>query len=113
MPDFATSQNELTEKDVEGLRRRLLGMRAELEARRSERDILQLKRVEAALAKMTRGGYGNCDSCARPMLRNRVLETPHVRYCAVCSGGRNSAPPRGRAGGSRGPARGAAPAARA
>lgn len=92
-----TSLNELSTTDVARLRRRLLDMRAELEARRSDRDVLQLKRVESALNKMARGGYGNCESCARPLLKTRVLETPHVRYCAVCSGGRISVPPRGAA----------------
>lgn len=102
MSEIAASLNELSPKDVERLRRRLQDMRAELEARRSDRDVLQLKRVEAALAKIERGGYGNCDSCSRPLVKSRVLETPHVRYCAVCSGGRIS-PPRGRTS-SRGPA---------
>ncbi|HXT00523.1 MAG TPA: hypothetical protein VN915_07595 [Elusimicrobiota bacterium] len=97
MSDIAASPNELTEKDIARLRRRLLDMRAELQSRGSGRDVLQLKRVDAALDKMARGRYGACDSCARPLLKNRVLETPHVRYCAVCSGGRLSQPPRGRA----------------
>jgi RNA polymerase-binding transcription factor DksA len=100
----ATSANELSANDVALLRRRLLQMRAELEARHSERDVLQLKRVEAALSKMARGGYGNCESCSRPLLKHRLLESPHVRYCAVCSGGRISPPSRGRAPAPRGPA---------
>ena len=60
----------------------------------SESDILQLKRVEAALSKMARGAYGTCESCSRPLLKVRLLEAPHGRYCAVCSGGRISPPPR-------------------
>ncbi len=86
--DATTSPNQLSEKDVARLRRRLLDMRSELQERRSDRDVLQLKRVEAALGRMERGGYGSCESCSRPLLKHRVLETPHVRYCAVCSGGR-------------------------
>ena len=104
MPEIAPSPDELSPKDVERLRRRLLDMRAELQARGAGRDVLQLKRVDDALAKMQRGSYGRCDSCARPLLKSRVLETPHVRYCAVCSGGRLSSP-RAR------PARGPDPAA--
>lgn len=106
MSEIASSPNELSPKDVERLRRRLLDMRAELQTRGAGRDVLQLKRVDAALAKMDRGGYGSCDSCARPLLKSRVLETPHVRYCAVCSGGRMAAP-RARPG--RGPAPSAIP----
>ena len=104
MSEIASSPNELSPTDVERLRRRLLDMRAELQTRGAGRDVHQLKRVDAALAKMDRGGYGTCDSCARPLLKSRVLETPHVRYCAVCSGGRLPSP-RGRS------ARGAAPRA--
>lgn len=96
MSDIETSPNELSEKDIARLRRRLLDMRAELASRGSGRDVLQLKRVDAALEKMSRGRYGSCDSCSRPLLKSRVLETPHVRYCAVCSGGRLSQSPRGR-----------------
>jgi DnaK suppressor protein len=88
MAEDRTSPNELTKTDIARLRRRLMDMRADLEARASDRDILQLKRVEAALGRMARGGYGTCESCSRPLLKHRVLETPHVRYCAVCSGGR-------------------------
>jgi RNA polymerase-binding transcription factor DksA len=85
----ATSHHDLSKIDVARIRQRLLAMRAELEIRRSERDLLHLKRVAAALDKMTRGSYGNCESCARPVLKARLLETPHVRYCGVCSGGRS------------------------
>jgi len=109
MSETATSPNELNEKDIARLRRRLLDMRAELQTRGSGRDVLQLKRVDAALEKIARGRYGSCDSCSRPLLKSRVLETPHVRYCAVCSGGRLAPSPRGR-GGSRSSSRPVAPA---
>ena len=87
-----TSPNDLSKLDAARIRVRLLEMRTELEARRSERDLLHLKQVEAALSKMTRGAYGICESCARPVAKARLLETPHVRYCALCSGGRNTPP---------------------
>jgi len=109
MPEIAPSPNELSDKDIARLQRRLLDMRAELQSRGSGRDVLQLKRVDAALEKIARGRYGSCDSCSRPLLKSRVLETPHVRYCAVCSGGRLSQSPRGR-GGPRSSSRGPAPA---
>jgi RNA polymerase-binding transcription factor DksA len=91
-----TSQNDLSKLDVARIRNRLIAMRAELEARRSSRDLLHLKQVEAALGKLASGAYGSCESCARPVVKSRLLETPQVRYCAICSGGRRSSPaPRG------------------
>jgi RNA polymerase-binding transcription factor DksA len=86
----ATSLNGLSKIDVAQIRVQLLAMRVELEARMSERDVLDLKRVEAALVKLASGAYGACESCDRPVLKARLLETPHVRYCSLCSGGRNT-----------------------
>jgi RNA polymerase-binding transcription factor DksA len=83
------STNDLTKLDIARIRVRLLAIREELEARRSERDLLQLKQIGAALQKMSRGGYGTCESCFRPVLRTRLLEAPYVRYCANCSGERS------------------------
>jgi RNA polymerase-binding transcription factor DksA len=91
-----TSHSDLSKLDVARIRTRLTTMRAELDARRSGRDLLHLKQIEDALAKLARGVYGNCESCARPVVKTRLLETPHVRYCGVCSGGRRtSSSPRG------------------
>ena len=91
-----TSQNDLSKIDVARIRSRLMAMRAELDARRSARDLLHLKQIEAALGKLASGLYGSCESCARPVVKSRLLETPHVRYCAICSGGRrSSSSPRG------------------
>ena len=81
--------NDLSKLDIARIRLRLLAIRDELEARRSARDLLQLKQVGAALQKMSRGGYGTCESCFRPVLRARLLESPYVRYCANCSGERS------------------------
>jgi hypothetical protein len=93
-----TSSTELSKIDVVRVRRQLLSMRAELSARGSERDLLQLKQVDAALGKMDRGSYGVCDSCSRAIPKYRLLATPHVRYCVACSGGTigRSAPRSGR-----------------
>ena len=68
------SNNELSKNDVDRIRARLIAMRAELDARRSSRDLLQLKRVEVALAKLTRGGYGNCEP-----VTGRLLE-PDIAF---------------------------------
>jgi RNA polymerase-binding transcription factor DksA len=86
-----TSPNGLSKMDVARIRLRLLALRTELEARRSDRDLLDLKRIESALSKMTRGGYGICESCSRPVVKVRLLEAPHVRYCGICSGARGAA----------------------
>jgi RNA polymerase-binding transcription factor DksA len=90
----ASSHQDLSKLDVARIRSRLLEMRTEFEARRSDRDILQLRRVEAALEKLARGGYGACESCARPVVKARLLTMPDVRYCGVCSGGKSSSPAR-------------------
>ena len=83
-----TSPNDLTKLDVARIRLQLFAIRAELEARRSSRDLLQLKQIEAALRKMALGEYGTCESCSRPVLKARLLAAPYVRYCANCSGER-------------------------
>ena len=93
----ATSHHSLSKIDVAQIRLRLMAMRAEFKARRSDRDMLDLKRVEAALHRMARGVYGACESCARPVVKARLLAAPHVRYCALCSNGAPHAPSRSQA----------------
>ena len=56
MVQAAASQNGLSKIDLTQIRLRLLAISAELRARGSARDLLDLKRVEAALGKMARGG---------------------------------------------------------
>jgi RNA polymerase-binding transcription factor DksA len=91
---MASSHNDLSKVDTAQIRQRLLSMRTELEKRRSDRDLLDLKRVEAALNRMARGVYGACESCTRPMIKARLLAAPHVRYCAPCSEGAIRVPSR-------------------
>lgn len=86
----AASPISLSKIDLAQIRTRLLAARSELESRGCDRDLLDLKRVQTALRKLERGGYGACESCARAMLKERLLAAPHVRYCDVCSGGRSS-----------------------
>lgn len=90
----AMPHHDLSRIDFARIRLQLIAMRAKLEARRSERDMLDLKRVEAALYRMARGVYGACESCARPVHKARLLAALHVRYCALCSDGELRTPSR-------------------
>ena len=89
-----TSHNDLSKIDIAQIRLGLIAMRTKLEVRSSDRDILDLKRVEAALHRMARGVYGACEACARPVVKARLLAAPDVRYCALCSDGALRAPSR-------------------
>ncbi|MFI8194415.1 TraR/DksA family transcriptional regulator [Streptomyces sp. NPDC085946] len=40
--------------------------------------------VEAALARMDAGAYGDCHLCRRPVERERLLVIPQARYCGRC-----------------------------
>ncbi|MFI5362150.1 MAG: TraR/DksA family transcriptional regulator [Elusimicrobiota bacterium] len=88
----AASQQDLSKIDLAKIRVRLAAMRAEFKARGSQRDILDLQRVDAALQRIARGVYGSCESCARPMPKARLLAAPQSRYCAPCSEGELHAP---------------------
>ena len=92
-----TAHQDLSRIDVAHIRLRLMEMRAELGARSGARDLLDLRRVEAALHRMTRGVYGACESCAEPVHKARLIAAPEVRYCALCSDGALRAPSRSQA----------------
>ncbi|MFE9775320.1 TraR/DksA family transcriptional regulator [Streptomyces sp. NPDC005931] len=40
--------------------------------------------VEAALARMDTGSYGDCHLCRRPVERERLMVVPQARYCGRC-----------------------------
>jgi RNA polymerase-binding transcription factor DksA len=81
------SHDGLSKLDLERIRRQLAAMRAELLSRAGDRIRLQLKQVDDAMRKLTAGAYGHCESCARPMVKDRLFAMPSVRYCTACSGG--------------------------
>ncbi len=46
----------------------------------------ELADIDAALARIQAGRYGNCLSCGGPMGLQRLRAIPEARYCMACSG---------------------------
>jgi RNA polymerase-binding transcription factor DksA len=44
--------------------------------------------TEEALARLSAGRYGWCESCAGAIPAQRLAATPEARYCARCARGR-------------------------
>ena len=44
--------------------------------------------TEEALARLSAGRYGRCESCAGAIPAQRLAATPETRYCARCARGR-------------------------
>ena len=44
--------------------------------------------TEEALARLSAGRYGRCESCAGVISAQRLAATPETRYCAWCARGR-------------------------
>jgi RNA polymerase-binding transcription factor DksA len=44
--------------------------------------------TEEALARLSAGSYGWCESCAGAIAAERLTVTPETRYCARCAPGR-------------------------
>ena len=44
--------------------------------------------TEEALARLSAGRYGRCESCAGAISAQRLAATPETRYCAWCARGR-------------------------
>lgn len=43
-----------------------------------------LAEVEAALSRMDRGTYGQCEGCAEPIPEARLRALPWARFCVKC-----------------------------
>ncbi len=43
--------------------------------------------TEEALARLSAGRYGRCESCAGAIAAQRLAATPETRYCARCARG--------------------------
>ena len=43
-----------------------------------------LAEVDAALARLDAGTFGRCESCKRPIAKERLQAAPHARYCLPC-----------------------------
>ncbi len=46
----------------------------------------ELADIDAALARIQEGRYGNCLNCGGPMGLQRLRAIPEARYCIACSG---------------------------
>ena len=44
--------------------------------------------TEEALARLSAGSYGRCESCAGAIAAERLAVAPETRYCARCAPGR-------------------------
>lgn len=51
----------------------------------------ELADIDAALARIQAGRYGDCLSCGGPMGLQRLRAIPEARYCMACSGQRHGA----------------------
>jgi RNA polymerase-binding protein DksA len=49
-----------------------------------DRDLQELRAIEAAQLRMTDGSYGTCDVCDRPIDLQRLRATPHAARCIDC-----------------------------
>ncbi|MFH8462708.1 TraR/DksA family transcriptional regulator [Streptomyces sp. NPDC017991] len=63
---------------------RRAGPQAEVRGQLAASARVVLADIEAALARMDRGGYGICDVCRVPIGRARLTVVPHGRYCTRC-----------------------------
>lgn len=49
-----------------------------------DRDLDELRAIDAALLRMADGSYGVCEACERPIDRKRLDITPHALRCIDC-----------------------------
>ena len=68
-PEDAASANESTE--------RLVALTSAQER--------ELGEIDAALARVDAGRYGNCETCGRAISANRLQAVPEARLCMECS----------------------------
>lgn len=55
-----------------------------LGARLSQRNVLFLKKVEAAKAKILDGTYGTCEDCGDDISQKRLVARPTASFCIAC-----------------------------
>ncbi len=44
-----------------------------------------LKEISAALERIDRGDFGQCEECKKDVARPRLKELPYTRYCVECA----------------------------
>ncbi|RKY80295.1 TraR/DksA family transcriptional regulator [candidate division KSB1 bacterium] len=50
----------------------------------AQRDGRYLYHLDKALERITEGTYGYCESCKKPISRERLEAVPHARLCIEC-----------------------------
>jgi DnaK suppressor protein len=64
---------------------------AELEIQLHRADGRLLRAIEEALGRISRRGYGMCESCKRPIAKVRLEAVPWTRHCRHCKEQEHSA----------------------
>ena len=80
-------------KNTEEMPENETGDEADLAAQSLEKEVLfelndssheKLDQIEAALRRISKGIYGTCEYCRRPIPKKRILALPFARYCINC-----------------------------
>jgi DnaK suppressor protein len=58
----------------------------------SDNERVNLDQIEAALRKIDKGTYGQCESCQKAISKARLNALPFARYCIECQSSSESAP---------------------
>lgn len=86
----AVAAREVTDRKDDASQRQLSG----LDDAQSQRDLGEMAEVEAALARLDAGTYGDCADCGEPIALQRLLVLPAASRCAACQSAREHAAPR-------------------
>ena len=80
-------------KNTEEMPENETGDEADMAAQSLEKEVLfelndssheKLDQIEAALRRISKGIYGTCEYCRRPIPKKRILALPFARYCINC-----------------------------
>jgi RNA polymerase-binding protein DksA len=63
----------------------------EFRGRLRDREVAELREVDAALARIQAGTYGRCENCDQAIGRQRLRAVPEARLCLTCSSPRSAA----------------------
>lgn len=50
----------------------------------TQKQMQELKEIEYALSKVSKGTFGTCEMCGEPVGIERMRVKPHARFCIVC-----------------------------
>jgi len=96
LEDLAESSREATatvelDQTRQGRLSRMDALQGQAMAREAERRRgRQLQRLRAALARLERGGFGECLECGEPIAEARLKGDPAVTLCLDCASVRES-----------------------